>query len=381
MILILAIGALMAVVNGANDVSKGVATLAGSGVAGYRRAILWGAAWTAVGGLAASVFAGAMVTSFGSVLLRPGTSPSLTAAVSTILGAAAWVLVATRTGWPVSTTHAIVGSLAGIWAFAYGVDGVRWSVFGGRIFLPLFLSPVLALVLTVFLVRVIRRLAGPPAGAAADCLCADVAPCQTVAAGVPGIVARAAVLMPGTATLRLAVGDPQSCAVEHPGAFKISLDHVHWLTSGASSFARGMNDAPKMVALILAASALTGGAQIGSPLGFGIVTLGMVAGSIAAGTRVTRFMAERLTVIGHRDGLLASLVTSLLVTTGAVCGAPMSTTHVSAGAIAGVGVGSGGSDAVDWRAVRGMLLAWFVTLPAAASLAVLSYLMIRMILV
>src|SRR5574341_657999 len=124
-LLISVVGAFIAFVNGANDGSKGIATLAGSGLTSYRRAILWGSVWTLAGGMAGSVWAGAMVKTFGTGLLGPGVTPSFVAALAIIMGAALWVLFATLTGLPVSTTHAIVGSLAGVGTMAYGVAGVR----------------------------------------------------------------------------------------------------------------------------------------------------------------------------------------------------------------------------------------------------------------
>lgn len=371
LILILAAGALIAVVNGANDVSKGIATLAGSGVTDYRRAILWGTAWTAVGGIGASAFAGAMITTFGNGLLTPGTHASQAAAASTILGAAAWVLIATRTGWPVSTTHAILGALAGVGAVAYGADGVRWIVIGSKILLPLLLSPLVALVTTVLLVQAVRRFAGP-ASAAADCLCAEMEPCLAAARSESG-AAQSIVMVPGPGVVSLAVGDIQSCTTEHPAAVRLSVDQLHWLTSGATSFARGMNDAPKMAALILAVSALSPDEHLGRSTAFAFVTVGMIAGSVVAGLRVTRVLAERITQIDHRGGFLANLVTSLLVTAGAVGGLPMSTTHVATGAIIGAGAGKG-IGALNRKTIRDMLLAWIVTVPGAAALGLLAYL-------
>ncbi len=371
LILILAAGALIAGVNGANDVSKGIATLAGSGVTDYRRAILWGTAWTAMGGIGASAFAGAMITTFGNGLLTSGTPASLAAAVSTVLGAAVWVLIATKAGWPVSTTHAIVGALVGVGAVAYGAEGVRWSVLGTRIFLPLLLSPLVALVATVLLVQAVRRYAGPPA-ATADCLCVEVEPC--LAAGrSESRAAQSIAIVPGPGMLSLALGDLRSCTSEHPASVRLSVDHLHWLTSGATCFARGMNDAPKMAALILAVSALSTGAQLSQALIFAVIAIGMVAGSIVAGLRVTRVLAERITEIDHRGGFLANLVTSVLVTAGAVGGLPMSTTHVATGAIVGAGAGQG-IGALNGKTIRDLLLAWIVTVPGAAALGLLAYL-------
>jgi hypothetical protein len=96
-----------------------------------------------------------------------------------------------------------------------------------------------------------------------------------------------------------------------------------------------------------------------------------------AGRRVTAVLAEKIIPMNHREGFVANLVTSLLVGPGAFLGLPMSTTHVSTGAIIGLGMQRGG--AVDWKRVREMILAWVVTLPAGALFGVLAYALLRCI--
>ena len=370
-----ALGFGLAFVNGANDVSKGIATLVGCGIADYRRAIAWGTLWTAVGGLVGAVLATAMVTTFGNGLLTPGTTQTVGAGVATLLGAAAWVLIATRTGMPVSTTHAIVGSLVGVAAVAYGVDGVRWSALGGKVVLPLLFTPVLSLVLVTLLLKATRPLTAKLAGRAVarmpDCLCAEVTQSEVALAGPSSPAAAWAMAAP---RLQLIVDTRASCAVERPQAASLTLDQLHWLTAGAASLARGMNDAPKIVALVLAASALGVTSTVGQAPLFMLVTAGMVLGSVVSGRRVTRLLAEGVTPMDHREGFLANLVTAGLVTAGATLGLPMSTTHVSAGGIIGAGAQR---SSLDKRTLGEMLLAWVVTLPAAAALGIGTFLVGR----
>ena len=365
-LLILSVGVFLAYANGANDVSKGIATLVGSGVTDYRRAIAWGTAWTAIGGLLGAIFAGAMLATFGSGLLASRTTPTMAAALAVVLGSAGWVLLATRTGLPVSTTHAILGSLTGVAALAYGTDAVRWSALGGKVFLPLLVSPFASFLLAGVLLGVTRGGAG--AGPeSADCVCAEVEP--SIVAGGSGS-AHAAALAAGTPQLRIATGLTEDCAAGRPAALRLTLDHLHWITSGATSLARGMNDAPKMVALLLAASALTAGASIPTPALFAVVTAAMIVGSLLAGRRVTHVLAEKVATMDHREGFAANLVTAGLVTAGAVYGLPMSTTHVSSGGIFSAGV-QGGS--LNRKTLRDIILAWVVTLPAAAVLGMAAY--------
>src|SRR5438128_9938580 len=149
----------LAYANGTNDVSKAIATLVGSGVANYRTAVIWGTIWTTVGAAASGVVAGAMLNTFSTGLLQPGVAvpPALAGAV--LVGAIAWVLVASRMGLPVSTTHALTGALVGAGLLAFGSHGLAWPAITQKIALPLLLSPVLALSLSLVLHPVIRFIA------------------------------------------------------------------------------------------------------------------------------------------------------------------------------------------------------------------------------
>ncbi|MEO6773125.1 MAG: inorganic phosphate transporter [Kofleriaceae bacterium] len=355
--LVVIAGALIAFVNGQNDVGKGIATLVGSGVTNYRRAMLWGAIWTGIGALAGSLIAGAMLTTFGKGLLGAGATPTLATALAVVFGAAAWVLIATRTGLPVSTTHAIIGALTGVALVAFGMKGVRWDAIEHKLLVPLLVSPFIALGATAALLRVAKW-----HGGVADCACVVTPVSRLVSLG--GGLGRLA-LSPPT----VMVASSAACAAQ-PVAARVTMDHLHWVTSGAASFARGLNDTPKIVALILAGAALTG-SGIAPASWFAIVMVAMVAGSLWGGRRVTRVLAENVTRMDHREGFVANLVTALLVGLGAWQGLPLSTTHVSTGAI--IGAGTTRASAIDWRTVRGMALAWVVTIPLAAGFAITAY--------
>ncbi|HVY62447.1 MAG TPA: inorganic phosphate transporter, partial [Planctomycetota bacterium] len=259
--LALAVGALVGFVNGANDVSKAVATLVAAGVADYRRALRWGAAATAIGGLSAKFLASAMVETFGRDLLAPGIRPEFRMAIA-VLGAATFlVLVATRSGLPVSTTHAVIGAVAGVVTVARGAGAIAWLALTTGILLPLVVSPLASVALTYLLLRAFRIRPAPDAPAPA-------------------------------------------------------IDRLHWLSSAATSLARSLNETPKIVALVLAAAAL-GGGGLRASIAFTVITSAMVAGSLFAGRKVTEVLAERVTHLGHREGCGANLVTATLVGVGA----------------------------------------------------------------
>lgn len=354
-LLLLGLTLVVAFANGANDVSKGIATLVGSGVTTYRRAVLWGTVWTVAGGITAAFASRGLVAVFsgrGLLAADPSGTAFLTA---TAVGAIGWLAIATRTGMPVSTTHALVGGLVGAGIAAQGVGGVQWAAVATKTAIPLAVSPLIALALMVgsypaigFAFRRFNRY----------CVCVEREEPVVLAAG-------SAAALTGRAAVRVIAGaDCPSSIVARVNA----MDSMHWLTSGSTSFFRGMNDTPKILALGVVAAA---GLGLAVEWFFALVALAMGVGSYLAGRRVTDTLAGRVTTIEHDDGFAANLVTSALVGISSLYALPVSTTHVSTGAITGVGARKG---AVRWRMVRDMALAWVVTLPAAGLLAGLAYL-------
>lgn len=355
-------GVAIAWANGSNDVSKGIATLVGAGVTNYRRALQWGTVFTAAGAITGAFVAHAMVATFGGKLLTVYATPDMAAALATIGGAAAWVLLATRTGLPVSTTHAIVGSLLGVTIMAFGVAGVAWNILIWKVALPLLLSPLAALAATMAFRRAWDYWQAASLSKK-DCICVTLAPGAPVLQG-SGMVA--ADCRPSLVISTCAIHGDQPAATN----ILVSVDRLHWLSAGLTSFARGMNDAPKLAGLMLGAAALSGGvAAIPTQTAFLVVAAAMTAGGLMAGHRVTRLLAEDVTRMGHREGFMANLVTSLLVSAGATLGMPMSTTHVSASALIGVGA-SGGRGDLHMGTVKKLLAAWVITLPGAALLGI-----------
>ena len=369
LLLVVGVAIFIAYANGANDVSKGIATLTGSGVTSAGRAILWGGVWTAAGGLLACVVAGAMLSTFGGGLLHQEGGSTAAVALASIFGAGAWVLFSTRFGLPVSTTHALAGGIVGVGIAAYGLDGVVWGVLGKKVFLPLFLTPFVAISLAAILARLWRVKKDSKEKA---CICVTSTAGAAMSPNGSGAAVGTAMMIAAPPAVTVQTGTEASCAVHGRQTVRLTLDHLHWLSSGATSFARGMNDVPKIVALMLVAAALTDGAALTGVLPFAIVTGAMFAGALIAGMRVTKVMANDITEMNHREGFQANVITAGLVSAGAVFGLPMSTTHVSASAIMGTAT-QRGKGALKGKKVREMLLAWVITLPAAALLGAGSY--------
>ena len=177
--------------------------------------------------------------------------------------------------------------------------------------------------------------------------------------------------------MHLSVGSREVCASDRAAALRVTSTHLHWLTSGATSFARGLNDTPKIVALVLVSAAASSGSSVPQPWTFAMVALGIVAGSWMAGKKVTKVLAEEVTPMDHQEGFIANLVTTALVGPAAAFGLPRSTTHVSSGAI--IGVGTPKRDRLNWKTVKGMVLAWLVTVPLAAVLGVLAFMSLGLV--
>src|SRR6266511_4111078 len=156
-LMLVGLAGLLAWANGANDVSKGIATLVGSGVSSFRSAVLWGALWTVAGGLVAAFASQGLVATFSGkgFLASAVPGPAFLSAVAA--GAIVWVFLASKTGLPVSTTHAIAGALAGAGIVAQGALRLDWSFVAERVALPLALSPLFSVALVYAIFPLLRR--------------------------------------------------------------------------------------------------------------------------------------------------------------------------------------------------------------------------------
>ncbi|MEK6617437.1 MAG: inorganic phosphate transporter [Nitrospirota bacterium] len=360
----------LAFVNGTNDVSKAIATLVGSGITNYRTAIAWGTVWTMIGAGAAAFVAAAMVKTFSNGLIESGMAIPPALALAVLIGAIGWVLFASRTGLPVSTTHALTGAIVGAGLVAFGGHGLIWSTLIGKIALPLLLSPLLALSFSVLLHPAIRAVAARWEG---TCLCVMPTARALVTVNAQGMTRT---LIRTSAFGQPVMAVPAQCDRAGLSGFTIGLDSIHWLSSGLASLARGTNDAPKIVAIVLLGGMTTAWtSSTAQAIAFTGVALAMGLGSYLGGLRVTEVLAEKVTRMDHMEGLSANLTTSSLVLVSATMGLPVSTTHVSSSAIIGIGLLKG-IQAVRWTTVRDMVLAWLITLPAAGILACLAYLVL-----
>ncbi len=358
---LLAVGALLAAANGANDVGKPVATLAGARIASYRAALLWGTGTTLAGALLALPLAGALTKTFQSGFLHGAGGLEAAAAAA---AAVAWVALATRIGAPVSTTHAIAGGLVGAGLGSGGVAMVAWAALWPRVFLPLLISPLAAAGAAWLFFPLARRTVGRWRG---SCVCIGVLEGQPATVSFAGTAATGP-LMP----MALVAGVSRTGEACPPGrglAVTFGGDLLHWASAGATSLARGLNDAPKIAALALPLLLAAGARPALQGLVFAVVAAAMTIGALTDGRKIARVLGEDVTRLDAEEGVTANLTSAVLILVASRFGMPVSTTHVTTGAIAGVGL-SGGTGAVSWRVVREIVLAWVITLPVCVLLGI-----------
>jgi PiT family inorganic phosphate transporter len=147
---------------------------------------------------------------------------------------------------------------------------------------------------------------------------------------------------------------------------RVSLaDGVHWFSGAAISFARGLNDTPKIVAVLLVAAAAS------IRLDYFFVALVIAIGGALGAGRVALTMSKKLTPMAAPEAVTANLVAAALVAVASPFALPVSTTHVTSGGILGIGLLR--MHEADWSRVRDILLSWVATLPLGAVLASLIY--------
>lgn len=351
---------LLSFVNGGNDVSKSIATLAGAGLASVRGAIAWGTLWTVAGALAGLLWGSSLIKNINGSIYSEAHVFYMPLALAVSIAPILWVALATWRGWPVSTTHAIVGGFVGAGLAAYGVQGIAWPHVLSKIALPLLASPFLAIAMAWFLTPAFKKSAR---------FTNRIRLCLTP-------VPRFRLVTSGGA-MRLAqapVDDCLVCDCNSPQAglthgLTLSVDNMHWLTSGLLSFSRGLNDTPKLIAVVMPFLLLGGFSAPAWLFFWGALAMG--AGSWFAGKNITEVLGFNVTKMNHEEGFAANLVAAFLVVGASRFGLPVSTTQVAASSIMGVGLSQ--HKGLNKNTVKTMLLAWLVTAPVAGLFAALIY--------
>ena len=350
--------------NGANDNFKGVATLFGSKTTNYKGAISWATVTTFLGSIAALFLATTLVKNFSGKGLVPDElilAPEFAASIA--LGSSLTVFIATRIGMPISTTHSLVGALFGSGVVAVG-SAFNFAKLGGTFLFPLIVSPLMAAVVSMLVYLVFRK-TRIAMGVNKDTFISvgeDIVPNR----GKEGNNKEFS-LEPSTSQA-IPFTDHSQVETYQGNLLGIKaqklLDYAHYLSAGIVSFARGLNDTPKIVGLLLVVNWLD------IKWGMLAIALAIAVGGLLNAKRVGQIVANKITPMNHGQGFTANLITGLLVTTASIHGMPVSTTHVSVGSIFGIGTVT---KKADIKTVRNILLSWLLTLPIAALCSAIAY--------
>ena len=355
--------------NGANDNFKGVASLFGSRTCDYRTAISWATITTFAGSILSILLAQTLLKKFSGKGIVPdhfvGSEYFLLAVA---IGAGLTVIVATLTGFPISTTHALTGAIIGCGFVAVG-SRVNFSALAKGFVLPLLLSPILAIAGAGILYILLRALRIATGVTKEWCICVGTEE-KIVAMAQPSSVF--ALRSVGSITT-LTVDEQENCRERYAGSFlgigsQQIMDACHFLSAGTVSFARGLNDTPKIVALLLLWKTLDPERFRG--WGFAAVATTMAIGGLLNARKVAETMSKKITTMNHGQGFTANLTTAILVVLASLFGLPVSTTHVSVGSLFGIGLTTGKANLPMTGAI---VLSWLVTLPCATIAAAATY--------
>lgn len=349
-IILMVVALCLAFWNGANDNFKGFATVWGSETLSYRKALLMATLATVAGSLMSMVLAHELAQQFSGKGLLPDaivSGPRFLLSVG--IGAALTVVIATRTGLPVSTTHALIGGLVGA-GLAASPDQVQFGRLWNTFLLPLLFSPIVAALSGMLAYRLLLART-----AQQECVCMRMPQPELSATGAAAL----SVAEPFLVIDKEVVCDTLPAPM---GRWSIApfLDRVHSASAALICFARGVNDTPKLAALLIAAN------LSGMRLSVTAIAIAMAAGGLLFARRVAETMSRRVARMNHTQGVAANLITAVLVLGASQFGLPVSTTHVSVGSIAGVGAGA---HTLNWGTLRNILLSWIATLPLAAGTA------------
>ncbi|MEE9265605.1 MAG: inorganic phosphate transporter [Gammaproteobacteria bacterium] len=391
---------------GANDVANAMGTSVGSRALSLRQAVVIAAIFEFLG----AVLAGGQVTAtIRKGIIDPGLlagNPELLVfgMLASLLAAGVWLMVASYFGWPVSTTHSIVGAIVGFAVVGIGFAAVQWAKVGS-IVASWVVSPLLAGTLAYALFRSLQRLifdAGDPFRAAKRYvpmyifLVGFIIALVTVLKGLKHVgleltLAQSYGLATIAGLLAMAIGTIliRRIRLQADADRDFHFTNVERVfavlmvfTACAMSFAHGSNDVANAIGPV---AAIVGVVQSGGevaqksalPLWVLVVgAVGIIAGLATYGFRVMAVVGERITELTPSRGFAATLAAAATVVVASGTGLPISTTHTLVGAVLGVGMARGIA-AINMRVAQNIFMSWIVTLPAGAILSMAFYFLLK----
>jgi PiT family inorganic phosphate transporter len=396
-----AFGLFMAWGIGANDVANAMATSVGARALTLKQAI--GVA--AIFEFAGAFLAGGQVTAtirnsiIDSSDVAGNPEMLIWGMLASLLAAGTWLLIASSRGWPVSTTHSIIGAIVGFAVVGIGIGSVHWGQVG-QIAISWVVSPLLSGVVAFLLFRSVQKLIldtdNPIRNArryvpAYIFLVGFIMALVTLMKGLSHVglefsTAETYVIAIATGLLTMVIGifgiRRIKAVVHEDDEFRFtSVERIFGIlmifTACGMAFAHGSNDVANAVGPVAAVVSIVASGEVGqtSPLATWVLLLGaigIVIGLSTFGWRVIKTVGRKITELTPSRGFAAELATASTVVLASGTGIPISTTHTLVGAVLGVGMARG-IGALNLQVVTNIFLSWVVTLPAGGSLAVVFF--------
>lgn len=391
---------------GANDLANAMGTSVGSGAVTIRQAIIIAIIFEFSG----AVLAGGHVTStIRKGIIDPSgivNNPEILVygMLASLLATAFWLMIASWKGWPVSTTHSIIGALIGFAIVGIGPDAVKWGKVGSVV-ASWVVSPVVGGTVAFLLVMSTRKLifnTNDPLKSAKR-----YAPVYVF---LVGFIISLVTIFKGLTHLKIDLSVFQSfCVAVLLGLLSACLSWIfirkveedreadrdfHFasvekvfapmmlFTACAMAFAHGSNDVANGIGPLAAVmSIISSGGEVmqESDLPVWILLLGgtgIVLGLVTLGYRVMMTVGKKITELTPSTGFCAQLAAATTVVIASRTGLPVSTTHILVGAVLGVGIARG-IGALDLRVVIDIFISWLVTLPAGAIMSMLFFFVLK----
>lgn len=400
-------GGFMAWGIGANDVANAMATSVGSKAITIKQAIIIAAVFEFAG----AVLAGGEVTS----TIRKGIIDASTVEgtpellvfgmLASLLAAGCWLLLASQKGWPVSTTHSIVGAVVGFAAVGIGTEAIKWSKVGD-IVMSWIITPVIAGFIAFLIFQTVHHLILKQKDPLAKAkryvpvymfLTAFVLTLVTIKKGLKHVglnlsdmqaysyaaLSGVVVALIGAYFISRIKGDKKKEKDFHFYTVERVFAVLMVITASGLAFAHGSNDVANAVGPVAAivSTAQTGVVAAKSGIQTWVLLLGgigIVVGLATFGVRVIRTVGQKITHLTPSRGFAAELAASTTIVVASGTGMPISTTQTLVGAVLGVGMARGIS-AIDLKVVRNIFASWVVTIPAGASLSIVFFFILKAI--
>ena len=403
-------GVFMAWGIGANDVANAMATSVGSKALTIKQAIFVAAIFEFLG----AVLAGGEVTDTVRKGIVDTSLPGFTSELlvygmlAALLAAGTWLFIASRNGWPVSTTHSIVGAIVGFAAFGVGMDAVHWGKVG-EIVMSWVASPLTAGFIAYLIYQSVQRLIlsqEDPLSKAKRYvpvyifLAAFTITLVTILKGLKHVdtglelsLGESYMLALGIAVVIALVGaffiqrieaDPKAEKKEHFITVERVFGILMIVTACGMAFAHGSNDVANAIGPLAAVISVAQNGAIGAKAAVPIWVLilggaGIVIGLATYGRHVIATVGKKITHLTPSRGFAAELAAATTIVIASGTGMPVSTTHTLVGAVLGVGLARG-IDAIDLRVVARIFVSWVVTIPVGAFLAIVFFFIFRAVL-